>query len=179
MTTNKYERMFQIYSWYKTARLNVLYYEESLRRWTRAIQWHDIVIAISGASSPIAFWARSPLPVYRQAWFYLTVFSALSALLKPILRWENRVKLFAELHTHYCDLYMDLKCLCEDIAAANELDSKSNLLFEHYRSTFKTLERKEPPINKKKAGRIQREVNEEININQCWFPPEEGENNAR
>ena len=173
MIANKHERLFQIYNWYKTARLNVLYYEESLRNWTRAVKVHDMLIAFSGASSPIAFWQHSSQPVYRQMWFYLTLFSAISAILKPILRWENQVRLFAELETHYCDLYMDLKYLCEDISAAKDLSAKSNSLFEHHRDTFKVLERKEPPQDDKKVLRLQRKVNDEININKCWFPPEE------
>jgi hypothetical protein len=173
MGLNKFERVFQIYGWYKTARLNVLYYEESLRKWTWAVRGHDIIIAMSGAGSPIAFWKRSEVPLHQQMWFYLTLFSAVSAVLKPILRWENQVKLFAELETHYCDLYMDLKYLCEDIAAAQELSLKSNSVFEHYRMKFKELERKQPPPNKKKIHRLEIKVNEEININNCWFPPEE------
>jgi hypothetical protein len=173
MINDKSERMYQIYSWYKTARLNVLYYEASLRKWTQAVKIHDIVIALSGAASPIAFWKHSSVPAYQQTWFYLTLFAAFSALLKPILRWENQVKLFAELETHYCDLYMDLKYLCEDIAANKDLSSKSNSLFEHYRNSFKALERKEPPPNKAKTRRIEAIVNSEIDINKCWFPPEE------
>jgi hypothetical protein len=52
---NKSERVFQIYNWFKTARLNVLYYEESLRNWKLAVRVHDILIGLSGDSSPIAF----------------------------------------------------------------------------------------------------------------------------
>lgn len=170
---DKHERMYQIYSWYKTARMNVLYYEESLRSWTWAVRAHDILIAISGTASPIAFWQHSTRPLTRQIWFYLTLLSASSALLKPILRWENKVKLFAELQTHYRDLYMEMKCLCEDIAVAQDLSTKSNLLFEHFRSSFKALERKEPPPDYKKTLRIQQRVNEEIDINSCWFPQQD------
>jgi hypothetical protein len=171
--SNKHERMYQIYSWYKTARLNVLYYEESLKHWKMAVRIHDIIIAIGGASSPIAFWQHSEAPLQKQVWFYLTLFAAFSALLKPIFRWENQVKLFAELETHYCDLYLDMKSLLEDIAASQDLGSKHNSLFEHHRASFKELERKEPPQNRAKTIRLEKRVNEEINIDHCWFPPEE------
>lgn len=170
---SKYERMIQIYGWYKTARLNVFYYEESLRNWTWAVKGHDVLIALAGAGSPIAFWQHSSKAIYQQTWFYITLIAAISALLKPILRWENRLKLFAELHTHYCDLYMDLKCLCEDITATQDLNSKFNSLFEQYRRGFKELERKEPLPDPKKIRRLEAKVNEEIKINSCWFPPEE------
>lgn len=178
MINDKAERMYQIYSWYKTARLNVLYYEESLQKWTRAVKGHDIIIALSGTASPIAFWQHSSEPLQKQAWFYLTLFAALSALLKPILRWENQLKLFAELQIHYCDLYMDLKYLCEDIAANKDLNAKSNALFEHYRNSFKMLERKEPPQKDAKTRRLEAIVNSEIDINKCWFPAENEDNNA-
>lgn len=172
---NKYERVIQIYGWYKTARLNVLYYEESLKNWTRAVKVHDILIALSGASSPFAFWKHSDDPLQKQAWFYLTLFAALSAVMKPVLRWENQVKLFAELETHYCDLYLDMKALIEDVTAAQDLTTKHNSLFEHHRTTFKALERKEPPQDMKKTARIEERVNHEIDIDKCWLPPENEE----
>ena len=57
---DKHERAYQIYCWYKTARLNVLYYEDNLKHWNRAVKTHDILIALSGSASPIAFWQRLP-----------------------------------------------------------------------------------------------------------------------
>jgi hypothetical protein len=170
---SKHERVIQIYNWYRTARLNVLYYEQSLKNWTLYVKGHDILIALSGASSPIAFWQRSSEPITRQAWFYLTLFAAASAALKPILRWENKLKLFTELHTQYCDLYMDLKYLCEDITAAQDLSTKSNSVFEHCRTRFKELQRKEPPENKRKIKKLQLKVIQEVDVNKCWFPTEE------
>lgn len=172
MISNKYERMVQIYNWYRTARLNVLYYEESLRHWTWAVRGHDLLIALGGTSSPIAFWQHSSQPMAQQAWFYLTLLTAFLAILKPILRWDNQLKLYTELHTHYCDLYMDLKCLVEDITAEADLTAKANVAFEHCRTRFKELERKEPPPNNKKIRRLEGNVKTEININACWFPAE-------
>jgi hypothetical protein len=175
---NKYERMIQTYNWYRTARLNVLYYAESLKCWTRIALAYDIAIAITGGSSPFAFWKHSPRPIAQQGWFYLTIAAAALALLKPILRLESRVRLYAELHTHYCDLYMDLKCLIEDVTVARDLTQKTNSAFEHCRSKFKELERKGADPNTNKIRRLEARVNEEININNCWFPPEHEEINA-
>ena len=172
MVGNKTERMWQIYDWLRTSRLSQLYYEDSLRKWTRAVKAHDIVIALSGVASPIAFWQHSSSPILRQGWFWLTLIAALLAMLKPILRWENNLRLYSELHIHYSDLYLDLKCLCEDIAAADDLTPKSNSLFEHYRRTFKVLERKEPPQNTKKTQELELRVNHEIDVLKCWLPKE-------
>jgi hypothetical protein len=170
---NKYERMIQIYNWYRTARLNVLYYEESLKQWGWTVRIHDVLIALSGAGSPIAFWQRSPEPLLHQAWFYLTLFAAGSATLKPVLRWENKLTQFTELHTQYCDLYMDLKCLVEDVTAARDLNDEYNSVFEHCRTKFKELGKKEPLEDKRKIKRLEQQVIREIDINDCWLPPEE------
>lgn len=169
---DKYERTIQIYSWYRTARLNVLYYEEYLKRCAWLVRGHDVIIALSGAGSPIAFWQHSSQPVTQQAWFYLTLFAAFSAVLKPVLRWENQLKLFAELHTQYCDLYMDLKYLIEDITAAKDLSPESNSIFERCRMKFKEIGKKEPPENKRKIRRLETKVKQEIDINKYWLPPE-------
>ena len=172
MVADKTERMYQIYEWLKTSRLSDLYYEESLRRWSWGVKMHDVIIALTGAASPIAFWQHSSSPIQQQGWFWITLVAATFAMLKPILRWENNLRLYSELHVHYSDLYMDLKCLCEDIAASNELSTKANSLFEHYRRTFRSLEHKEPPQNDQKVRRLQIRVNREIDINKCWFPNE-------
>jgi hypothetical protein len=172
MIANKHERVSQIYNWFRTARLNVLYYEDSLQKWTLAIQFHDSLIALSGGTSPIAFWQRSADPIYRQFWFYLTLLSGLLALLKPIIRWEKKLTLFSELHTHYCDLYMDLKVLCEDIAADGDLSNKNDSLFQHYRKYFKALERREPPQDDNKVMKLQQRIRKEIDINEYRYPEE-------
>lgn len=176
---NEYERVLQIYNWLRTARLNVLYYEESLKRWTRAVRFHDIIIALTGASSPIAYWQHSTEPIFHQAWFYLTMLAGGLALIKPILRWDKQLILFSELCTHYSDLYLDMKCLSEDIAVVGELTPRLNERFEHYREAFKTLGRKEPPPNQDKIRRLQDKVNAEINIDHYWFPREEEYKNVR
>lgn len=172
-TNNKYERVFQIYKWLKTSRLNVLYYEESQRNWRWIVRTHDIIIALTGAGSPLAFWKHSNEPLQQQAWFYLTLAAGIAAILKPILRFDKQLVLYTELSTHYCTLYMDLKYLYEDIAFKRDLTAKSNAQFEHLRNTFRTLGQKEPPQNDKKVSRLQERVNKEIDVNNCWFPPEE------
>lgn len=67
---------------------------------------------------------------------------------------------------------MDLKILSENIAADADLSSKNDSLFQHYRDSFKGLERKEPPQDDAKVFRLQQKVNREINISKHWYPPE-------
>lgn len=170
---SKYERTLQVYNWLKTARLNVLYYEESLRKWTKAVRAHDAIIALTGVTSPIAFWQHSAAPFYRQAWFYLTVFAGLSAVLKPVFHWDKQLVLFSELKTQYSELYIELKCLSEDISAVKNIDLKAFARLERCREKFKSLSKREPPQDDPKTLRLQKRVNTEIDINDCWFPPEE------
>jgi hypothetical protein len=143
------------------------------------VQWHDILVALFGASSPIAFWQHSSAILLKQGWFYLTLITAILALLKPILKWEKKVNQLTELHTRYCDLYMDLKSLCEDMAAEEDLSPSMNSSFEQYRNTLKSLQRTEPPQDDAKTKKIQERVNREIDINQCWFPAKNEDQNGR
>jgi hypothetical protein len=165
-----YQRVLQIYNWYRNARLSALYYEDAMGRWRKINQVHDGLIAFASASSPIAFWKHSQQPVLQQGWFYLTLIAAILGVLKPILRWDKNVTLFAELQTHYCDLYMDLKFLTEDIQAAQRLSPKMETYFEITRRKFKDLERKEPKPDTKKVQLFERRVNQEIDVTKCWFP---------
>ena len=170
---NKHERALQIYDALRTARLNVLYYEESLKNWTFAIRGHDIVVALTGVSSPIAFLKHSSNPVYEQAWFYLTVAAGIAGVLKPILRWDTKVALFAELLNHYCELQLELKSLTEDISAERDVTPKINTKFEACRKTVADLQRKEPPPSRKKIKRLMLVVENEYDMSKVWLPAEE------
>jgi hypothetical protein len=172
---NKYQRVLQVYHWYRTARLNVLYYEELLKKWTRIVQTHDLLIAVTSASSPIAFWKHSSDAALNQGWFYLTLSAALLGIAKPIIKWEKKVALYAELHAQYCDLAFDLKFLTEDITASQDFSESANAIFESSRKRFRDLERKEPPADKKRVRRLEKVVINEFNIDDCWFPNDEHE----
>jgi hypothetical protein len=53
---------------------------------------------------------------------------------------------------------MDLKVLCEDIAADGDLSNKNDFLFQHYRKYFKALERREPPQDDNKVMKLQQRI---------------------
>jgi hypothetical protein len=167
-----YQRVVQVYNWYRTARLGTLYYEDSLDRWKKMNFAYDSLIALTGASSPLAFWKHSQQPLLQQGWFYLTLIAAVLALFKPLLRWEKKVVLFAELQTHYCDLYMELKFATEDIQAGQKFTSKMETHFEIMRRKFRELERKEPKQSQEKVKLFEDRVNKEIDLRNCWFPKE-------
>jgi hypothetical protein len=116
---------------------------------------HDILIALAGASSPTAFWQHSDKPLLQQSWFYLTLVAATLSVLKPILKWEKNVALFSKLHTRYCDLYMDLKYLTEDMTAEQDVSGKTDSKFTAIRKRFKTLQKDEPPHDKGEIERFQ------------------------
>jgi hypothetical protein len=101
------------------------------------------------------------------------------SVLKPILKWEKKVALFSKLHTRYCDLYMDLKYLTEDMTAEQDVSGKTDSKFTAIRKRFKTLQKDEPPHDKGEIERFQERAIEEIDIRKCWLPPANGAAHAQ
>lgn len=170
---NKRERGIQVYNLLRTARLNVLYYEESLRRWTIAIRSHDIIVAVSGTASPIAFLKHSDLPVQMQSWFYLTLVAGVAGILKPVFRLDKQISLYTELVTHYRELVHDLQCVADDMAADRDYSNKLETKFLACRIAENNLQKKEPPPNRRKIKRLQAVVESEYDMTKVWLPEED------
>jgi hypothetical protein len=176
---NKRERALQVYNLLRTSRLNVLYYEESLRNWTFAIRGHDVIVALTGAASPIAFLRHSKEPFQGQAWFYLTLCAGLAALLKPVLRLDKQIALYTELTTHYRELNHELKCVVDDMAYDQEFSTQLEKKFLACRMAENSLQKKEPPPRKRKVQRLQALVEQEFDMSLVWLPEENEEINDR
>jgi hypothetical protein len=170
---NKRERGIQLYNLLRTARLNVLYYEESLRNWTVAIRTHDVIVAVTSAASPIAFFKHSDEPLQKQAWFYLTIAAGVAGLLKPIFRLDKQIALYSELVTHYRELHHDLKCLVEDMVADGDFSVTLEKKFQACRKRENDLQKNEPPPRREKIRRLQAVVESEYNPSELWVPKEE------
>ena len=119
---NKRERALQEYSLPHISRLDVLYYEESLRKWTFAIRGHDVIAALTGAASPTAFLRQPKKPFHDRAWFYLSLCAGLGILLKPILRLDEQIALSIDLTfaQEFCD--REIPC---DVLGLNRLRKNS------------------------------------------------------
>jgi hypothetical protein len=170
---NKRERGIQVYNLLRTARLNVLYYEESLRNWTIGIRLHDVVVAVSGTASPIAFLKHSDRPVQTQAWFYLTLVAGVAAILKPVFRLDKQISLYTELVTHYRELVHDLQCVADDMSAERDYSNKLETKFLACRIAENSLQKKEPPPDRRKIRRLQAVVESEYDMSMVWLPEEE------
>jgi hypothetical protein len=167
---DKRARVAQVYNLLRTARLNVLYYEESLSRWTSFIRGHDFIVAVSGGASPLAFLKRSSAPAGSQLWFYLTLVASVAGILKPILRLDKQVSLYSELVTHYRELFHELKCIADDIQSEKDFPPSMEKSFIRCRLREGDLQKKEPPPDRRKTKRLQAVVEKEYDINSLWFP---------
>ncbi|MCU1224231.1 MAG: hypothetical protein JWQ42_2324 [Edaphobacter sp.] len=170
---NKRERGVQLYNLLRTARLNVLYYEESLHRWTIAIRTHDVIVAVTSAASPIAYFKHSSEPIQKQMWFYFTLAAGIAGLLKPIFRLDKQIALYTELVTHYRELHHDLKCLAEDMAANRDFSLQLDKRFQACRLRENDLQKKEPVPQRGKIERLQAMVEREYDLSEIWLPQEE------
>jgi hypothetical protein len=172
LTLNKRERGIQVYNLLRTARLNVLYYEESLKNWTVAIRVHDLVVAVTSAASPLAFLKHSSEPLQKQAWFYLTLLAGLAGILKPIFRIDKEVTLYAELVTHYRELFQSLNDVVQDMSATRDFSPQLERRFQACRTKGNSLQDKEPPPKREKIRRLQAVVEGEYDMSKVWLPEE-------
>ena len=172
---NSRERAIQVYDLLRTTRLNVLYYESSLRWRNIWIRSHDVLVALAGVSSPIAFLKHSQEPIRSQSWFYLTLVAGIAGVLKPILRLDKQVALYAELTTHYRELFSELKCIADDISSARDYSFAFEKRFLACRSKEGDLQKKEPPPSRRKIARLQALVEKQYDMAAIWLPKEDYE----
>jgi len=167
---DKRARVGQVYNLMRTARLNVLYYEILLSRWTKVIRLHDVLVAAAGTASPFAFLNRSSAPFRAQAWFYITIAAGVIGVLKPILRLDRQVSLYSELVTHYRELFHDLKCIADDVESAKDFNTQMDQNFVRCRLKEGDLQKKEPPPNRRRIKKLQLAVEAEYNVENWWYP---------
>jgi hypothetical protein len=163
--------VFDVYDEYKTARLNVYYYEKrhnSFRIWNF---WIELFVAIS-VPSVAGLWIWNT-DVGNIIWKIIAVISAILAVVKPLIGLSNQMQENLETLTQWRLLHGEFQKLVISI-------SQYGVYSEKMRDQFlKLLENKtnikEPPDNPNDTlkAKCQKVVNEELKVDRFFIPENE------
>jgi hypothetical protein len=97
-------------------------------------------------------------------------FSALLAIIKPLLKLADKVELYSKLFTGHTKMYNELKALVMAIDNAPLADQQYELFNDIFRRYGELTALEEPVSNRKLIKKLQKEVNNEIPSQSLWMP---------
>lgn len=166
--------VWNLYDTLKTARLNVLYYEEKLHRAELMIMVMQITLAAAVPSSAIAGFKLWDFWLGEYAWEIFVLFSSFVAFIQPFLGLPKKSKKYSELVDGYKILYYDLQDIRQKIEEDKRYYSPHKNLFKAAKARRKELEVKETGIklDKKLRKKLQEAVKKELPGEKFYLPPE-------
>lgn len=96
-----------IYSDYRKAVMNHLYYQCRVEYLKKINLYYEIVLAV-GASGTIAAWYVWQTPLGKAAWPIFAAVVAVLSILKPILKLPEKIEKLSKLQVGYKELYYEL-----------------------------------------------------------------------
>ncbi len=113
--------VWDVYGQYRTARLNVRYYEARLKTLSRRSFWMEFLLAVSTTSSVTGFWFWQTV-VGGYIWKAFGILAILLAVLKPLLKLTDKIQLKTEMLTDYRSLAHDFQKLTFSIKQNHKYD---------------------------------------------------------
>jgi len=166
--------VWSVYDLYRTSRLNVKYYSAKLHRAEIMSFWMDFILLATAPSSAIAglwFWDN---PIGKECWKYLGGVAAFIAILKPILNFIKKIKIYEELRSGFKTLEHDLHEIKELITIQKKYDENLQKEFQKALKRKGVLAGKEPDSkeNKKLKKKLVEEVLKELPTKSFYIPTE-------
>lgn len=163
--------VWDVYDQYRTARLNLKYYQiqlNYLKRWNLAI---ETILAISASSSVAGLWFWEGL-YGGYLWKIIGSIAAILAVIKPVLNLSDKINKKEELIIGYKGLHHDLEkisILVNQNQAYSE-DLKKQFLDALDRKGVLIQKDNDTKVNRKLRDRLQLEVIDELPIKHFYIP---------
>jgi hypothetical protein len=166
MKNSKEHPVWYVYNGYRTARLNVKYYSTRLHRIELMNKAMELCIAITAPGSGFAKLFSDSVPPY--LWQVLLFTASVAAILKPVLKFQDKIKKYQSVLNGYRGLEYDLVEIKESISQKQAYDKKLQSDYIKALKRERDLEQDDPETTHDRALIIkcQAEVNREL-------PPEE------
>lgn len=121
--------VWDVYNEYRTARLNVRCYEMLLSWLERKNKWMEIVILFSTSSAAAGLWIfANPTGAY--VWKSISAFAAILAIIKPILKYPDAIKVTSEMLSDYRALDNSFQKLVISIKQRGQYDDEFKNRFQ-------------------------------------------------
>lgn len=169
-----HDPVWDVYDEFRTARLNVLYYECQLKTLTclnTTIEW---LLALTTSSTVAASWLWTSV-VGGYVWKVFGVIAVFIAVGRPILNFTNKIKRKSETIGAYRELDNDLLNLKIKISQNNKYDAflkkEFQMLLKKKGEIIKRY--KDDYVNQKLRLKCTEQVKRELPVNNFFIPKEE------
>ena len=162
--------LIEVYNLYRTALLNRKYYARRLAGW----RWWNMVCEVAialGTSGTIATWAVWKTGLGEYAWTFVAAFTAILAVLKPIIQLTKGIERYSKLYIGHSDLFYDLQGMVAEIQRTHNFSAEMISAIKSARGRFKKLALDDDPTpNPPQVRECYNEVNREIPPESLWVP---------
>jgi hypothetical protein len=151
-----------------TAELNELYWKYTAQRYEKRDKWLKIFIAImsSGTVASLYFWQ---IGNYVIVWKTLSAFSAIAAIIQPIVNWSQITKEAEQLTDKWIDIAFGHKKLWSDLESGICTEKKARESYTKLQEMQNDVKKRGNRIkishDKKLNERCQKEVTEKRKLN--------------
>jgi len=162
--------VWDLYDEYRTARLNVYYYEKTLSKLQRWNFWIELVIALSVPSIAGLWFFETTIGGI--AWKTLAALAAILAIVKPLVKLSDKIQQNDEVLTKWRVLHGELQKLVISISQHRKYDEKMREQFLRLLETKTTIKEPSEAANKKLKAICFEQVNKAL-PSDSFFVPEE------
>ena len=164
--------VWSVYNEYKTARLNVRYYERALWKWKRRNLWIEGILAVATSSVVAGLWLWSSF-VGGWVWKIIITIAAVFAVLKPVVKLTEKIEKRSEVLVSYRILDGEFQKLVMEIEQYNKYSASLRERFMALMNMKKDIASREPmdKIDKKLKSKCVEIVNKEL-PNEAFHIPE-------
>lgn len=164
--------VWDVYDLYRTARLNVKYYCGRVHWLSKVNLVMEFMIAAFASSSAVAGFALWSSETGKVAWQLLAAVAATLAILKPLLRLTDKIKLLEEIIAGYRVLEHDLRKIEISIKQRRVYDEELRVRFAAALDRMDELASKndENHVDRKLKRRCQEEVARELPASSFYIP---------
>lgn len=165
--------VWDIYDEYRTARLNVKINEYQLAAFKKYNFLIEFILALTASSSVASFWFWQSA-TGEVAWKYLSVLTAIIAILKPLLNLSGKIQKFSEILTDFKSLEHDFHKLTILINQQQRYDPefKEQFFYLLDQKGFINQKNNEESIKKSKKQEFENQVINELPANIFYIPEE-------
>jgi hypothetical protein len=164
--------VWDVYDEYRSARLNVKYYSGRVHWLSRVNIVMEFMIAAFASSSAVAGFTLWNSETGKVAWQILAGIAATLAILKPLLRLTEKIKLLEETIAGYRVLEHDLRTIEISIKQRRTYDNKLRVRFAAALDRMGALAAKndENHVDRRLKRRCQMEVAKELPASSFYIP---------
>ena len=162
--------VLDLYDLLRAARFNVLYYGRKLWWLQFWAVTFDVVIAVgtSSAVASLAFWSATGVKTVPLA---LGAVAALLSVVKPTLALPKRVERVSGLWSGYLGVFQTADQIARAVRTDEAMTNRQRTLLGNLHDRMDAFEKNDDPSpDSAKLADLQRQVNDEIPIDDWWVP---------